>query len=84
MAKIILGDREVEVEDGAPVKEACMELGVPFGCENGICGTCIIEITEGADNLNDLNEAEKDMEMDKKTRLACQCRIKSGEIKIKF
>jgi ferredoxin len=82
MAKLKTDDTEVEVQDGGKIIEACETLGVPFGCEQGTCGTCQIEIAEGEDNLTELSDAEEDMGMDKKNRLACQCRIKEGTVKI--
>ena len=39
MAKLILNDQEVEVEDGANIVDVIEELGVPIGCSNGVCGT---------------------------------------------
>lgn len=85
MAKIITEEgKEKEVPDGEPIKEACKELGIPFGCEDGQCGTCMIEVEEGQENLGELNDKEKNMGMDETHRLACQCKLKSGLIKIKY
>jgi len=84
MGKIKLGGNEVDVNDGEPIKEAARSLGVPFSCEDGICGSCLTEIIGGADNLNDLNQAEKDFGLtDKNTRLCCQAKIKSGDVELK-
>ena len=76
--------KEVNVKDNSPIKEACEDLGVPFGCQNGICGVCTIEIVEGAENLQPLNDREQVMGCNSKKRLACQCKIKKGNIKIKY
>lgn len=76
--------KETDVKDNGPIKEACEDLGVPFGCQNGICGVCTIEIVEGAGNLQPLNDREEAMGCNSKKRLACQCKIKKGNIKIKF
>lgn len=87
MAKIIFEDtqEEVELADGSPLQEVCEEAGVPFACTEGICGTCVIEVTEGMDNLSDFNEAEADFLGELETeRLACQCKINGGCVKIKF
>lgn len=86
MAKIINNKTgaEIEVSDGERIGDACEKLGVPFGCQNGLCGTCMIDIVSGEDNLSELTEEEKILERDKKHRLACQCRIKKGEVKIEF
>ena len=85
MAKIITEDgQEREVEDGEEIQKACDELGIPFGCTEGVCGTCMIEVIEGKENLSEMTQEEKDMGMDGDTRLACQCTIKEGSIKIKY
>ena len=84
MATVKKGDKEIIVEDGESITSACMELGVPFGCRSGICGTCKIEITDGSENLSDLSEEEKEMgDRDNTHRLACQTKIKSGKVIIK-
>ena len=84
MAKISYEENEIEVKDGEAIKEACEELGVPFSCTDGICGTCMIDIEDGEENLNELNQAELDMGRDRKTRLACQCKINQGLVRITF
>ena len=86
MAKIINSEskEEIEIKDEAPIKEACEKIGIPFSCSEGICGTCMIEIVEGQENLSELTQEEKDMGMSKTRRLACQCKIKSGVVKIKY
>ena len=73
-----------ELENGDSIRNACEKLGVPFGCEKGICGTCMIDILEGENNLSELTEQEKDLSRSKKHRLACQCKIKKGEVEIGF
>lgn len=76
---------EIELEDGSPIAEPCEEAGVPFACTEGVCGTCVIEVTDGMENLSEFNEAEADFLGELETeRLACQCKIKSGCVKIKF
>jgi len=76
--------KSIELKKDEPIRNAIEKLGVPFGCEEGICGTCMIDILEGEDNLSDLTEAEKDLMRDKKHRLACQCKIKKGEVKFEM
>ena len=85
MAKLYLDSEEVELEDGSPIKDACEEAGVPFACTEGVCGTCVIEVIEGKENLTEMTQEELDFlgETDEE-RLACQCRIKSGEVKIDY
>ena len=88
MAKLIFGhnDEEVNLVDGAPIAEACEEAGVPFACTEGVCGTCVIEIKMGKENLTEPTQEEEDF-LGQGTcdeRLACQCKIKQGSVKISF
>lgn len=62
-------------------------LGVPFGCENGLCGTCLVTINSGMENLSEHTEQEeftleaRSAEDDQ--RLICQCQI-TGDGDIEF
>lgn len=75
----------VEVADGEPIASACEEAGVPFACTEGVCGTCVIEVVSGMENLSPFTQEEKDFlgEQDRE-RLACQCKIRCGFVKLKF
>ena len=86
MAKLILEDKEKEIADDSEIKDICEnEFNIPFGCKDGICGTCIINVDEGNENLSEKNEKEKDMLPDNDNeRLACQCKIKKGIVKISY
>jgi ferredoxin len=87
MAKLVFENtgEEKELEEDSPLHEFCEEAGVPFACTEGVCGTCVIEITDGMDNLSEYTQEEKDLLGDKGSeRLACQCKIKGGCVKIKY
>lgn len=87
MAKIIFTNtgEEVELEDGSAIQEVCENAGVPFACTEGVCGTCVIEVKEGMDNFNSFTQEEMDFLGEQNTeRLACQCKIKGGCVKISF
>jgi len=84
MAKIKYNDQEKEVEDGGPITGACEEFGVAFGCYAGQCGACKIKILEGMDNLSEKTQEESDLGLEDDERLACQVKIKSGEVTIDF
>ena len=77
---------EVELADGSPIAEVCEEAGVPFACTEGVCGTCVIEIKEGKENLSEPTQEEQDFlgEGTCDERLACQCKIKQGTVRITF
>ena len=59
------------------------DLGVPFGCESGICSTCLIHIKSGAENLSPKTEQEEfTLEArgsGPEVRLGCQCMV-NGDI----
>jgi ferredoxin, 2Fe-2S len=82
MAILKTEDGQVEVTNGAEVVDAAEELGVSFGCGNGVCGACEVEVEDGMQHLNELTEAEEDMGLDDGHRLMCQCVIKGGTVKI--
>ncbi|MGZ6298263.1 MAG: 2Fe-2S iron-sulfur cluster-binding protein, partial [Parachlamydiaceae bacterium] len=64
----------------------CEEAGGPFACTEGVCGTCVIAIVEGQENLTPPTQEEEDFlgEGCCHERLACQCRIKQGNVRISF
>lgn len=87
MAKLIFQNtgEEKALSDGESLHEVCEEAGVPFACTEGVCGTCVIEVTEGMENLSDFTQEEKDFLGDQdRERLACQCKIRGGCVKIKY
>ncbi len=87
MAKLIFEStgEERELEEGAPIASLCEEAGVPFACTEGICGTCVIEVREGMENLSDFSQEELDFLGEPGCeRLACQCKIRQGSVKIRF
>ena len=84
MAKLIVDGVEYEIPDGNRIDEVCEKVGIPFSCNSGVCGTCQIEILEGQENLDELNQEENDLGMDRHHRLGCQCKIKNGIVKITY
>ncbi len=71
----------IDVKPG-PIRDAAEELGVVFACTQGFCGSCIVEVLEGEENLTPKTENEEDMGLSDNERLCCQVEIKSGKIKI--
>ena len=84
MAKLIIDNDEHEVSDGMKIDAICEKAGIPFSCNSGVCGTCQVEVVEGAENLGELNQEENDLGMDRNNRLSCQCVIKCGVVKITY
>ena len=87
MAKLVFENtgEEAEVPDGHSIMEVCEDAGIPFACTEGVCGTCVIEVLEAKENLSSFTQEESDFlgESDCE-RLACQCRIRGGCVKITF
>jgi ferredoxin len=87
MPKLIFENtgEEKELDEESPIQETCEEAGVPFACTEGVCGTCVIEVVEGHQYLSEFTQEEKDFlgEQDRE-RLACQCKIRGGCVKIKY
>lgn len=83
MAKIIVDGQEKDVPDNSPLREPCKELGMLFGCENGICGTCLSKVEQGMEHLSEMSDAEEQFGLDPGCRLMCQCSIKKGTVKVK-
>lgn len=79
-------EEEVELPENSPIAEVCEEAGVPFACTEGVCGTCVVEIVEGKENLSPLTQEEEDFlgEGCDDERLACQCKILKGSVTISF
>ena len=84
MAKLIIDSEEHNLPDGSPIDAICENTGIPFCCNSGVCGTCKVEVLEGEENLDELTEEENDLGMDHNNRLSCQCKIKSGTVKITY
>lgn len=83
MPQLKTKSQSVEVKDGASLVTAGKKLGIPFSCENGICGTCKVTVKKGAEHLSGKTDAEEAMGIDgKKTRLLCQCKLKGGDVEI--
>ena len=70
---------------GTSFREAAQEggMGIPFGCETGICSTCLIQITSGMENLSERSDQEdftlEARGADDDMRLACQCTV-NGDV----
>jgi ferredoxin len=77
-------DDELDVPDGERILEYAEQLGVPFGCQDGVCGTCRCRVISGIEYLGTRNDKEEDMDLDPDERLVCQCVISGGEVEIEI
>jgi ferredoxin len=75
-------DRSVDVPEGGPLVDVCdaARAPVPFSCRSATCGTCRVEIVEGAELLEPPEPAEEDLLAifgdPGHFRLACQAKLK--------
>lgn len=91
--KFINEDQEVVAADGANLREKALQndidlykfMGKMMNCGGvGQCGTCIVEVVEGMENLSDRTEFEQ-RKLKKKPnsyRLACQTTV-NGAVSVK-
>jgi ferredoxin len=90
--KFLKENKEIVVADGANLRLKALENGIDLyklvgkmmNCGGyGQCGTCIVEVVEGMENLSDKTEAEL-RKLKKKPdtyRLACQTLV-NGDVSI--
>jgi|SRR6188768_40701 len=77
-------DKIAEAPQGGALVNICDEVLAPiaFSCRSASCGTCHIQILEGAELLDTPGPDELDLlellDAGKDTRLACQARVKPG------
>lgn len=61
--------------------------GITYGCREGECGTCMTHIEEGAELLSEPSVFEqrvlKENLAGHSDRLACQCQILGGSVKVR-
>jgi ferredoxin len=88
MPKVTFKDDDLTVE-AAPdtnLRDLAQAEGasVPFGCEQGICGTCLSHVVSGAENISPVEDQETEtlgaMGAEPGQRLLCQCRVQNGDI----
>ena len=85
-AKITFEDihQTVNVPAGTRIIEISEKIGagVIYGCREGDCGTCMMEVTEGWNNLTEPSVLEEKVLREnmagRHNRLACQAQILGG------
>ena len=75
-------EKRIEVPEGGEIVDICDQhfAPIPFSCRSASCGTCQVEVLEGADLLEPMNDAEAELIplLGGKGRLACQACVKPG------
>lgn len=76
---------EVSAPDGGALVDLCDEHNapIPFSCRSASCGTCRVDVLEGADLLDPPGDEELDVldifgDDPAARRLACQVRVQQG------
>lgn len=75
---------EIDVPEGGSLADVCdaKNAPVPFSCRSASCGTCCIDVKEGAELLLPAEDEELDildmLAAPKTHRLACQAVMKPG------
>ena len=83
MAQVTFEDDNltVEAEPGANLKDVAEDSGamIPFGCEQGICGTCVMQVIEGHPDHRDMCLSDDDKGL-KKMFTPCCSRSQSARL----
>jgi ferredoxin len=81
---------EVSAPDGGPLIDLCDEQNapIPFSCRSASCGTCRVDVLEGAELLEPPRDEELDVldifgDDPARRRLACQAQVRAGSGRIR-
>lgn len=93
MDKATLTFTDVSITVNVPAGTRIIEMsekvgsGITYGCREGECGTCMTHILEGSENLSEPTALEMRVLEEnlggKDDRLACQCRVLGGAVKVR-
>jgi ferredoxin len=87
---VLPANASAEVEPGELLLEAGEKAGVEMeaGCFNCSCGTCVVEVVSGMENLSEPTPEELDVldawnKDPEKFRLTCCVKVEKGDVVIK-
>ncbi|HLC69291.1 MAG TPA: 2Fe-2S iron-sulfur cluster-binding protein [Candidatus Bilamarchaeaceae archaeon] len=91
MATVIIkndGDLALEVANGTCLEQLEGKCTVLFACKTASCGSCLVRVVEGAENLEPPNDQEK-LGLEAfgtmpTQRLCCQAKIKQDTVKLEY
>lgn len=93
MAKSSITFEDINVTVTVPAGTRIIEVsekvgaGITYGCREGDCGTCIMKVTDGHNNLSEPSVLEdkilRENMAGKHNRLACQAQALGGKISVK-
>jgi 2Fe-2S ferredoxin len=95
MPKVTFANQEglaVEVDAGTSLLEAAQKCGAHVGESCGgncACSTCHVWVTDGADSLSEMEEAEDDrldmgFDVREESRLACQAKLGDEDVVVEI
>ncbi len=82
-------NKTVTVTTGTRVIEVSEKVGagLVYGCREGDCGTCLMQVIDGWENLSQPTVIEervlRDQNAGRHFRLACQAQILGGSVTVK-
>jgi ferredoxin len=93
MAKAQLSFADINVTVTVPAGTRIIEIsdklnsGIIYGCREGDCGTCLMKVVEGMENLSEPSVLEarilKEHFAGRDARLACQAQALGGDIVVR-
>ncbi|MGB5064185.1 MAG: 2Fe-2S iron-sulfur cluster-binding protein [Candidatus Competibacter sp.] len=93
MAKAQLSFTDIEVTVTVPAGTRVIEIsdklnsGIIYGCREGDCGTCLMKVVQGMENLSEPSALETRVLQEhfagRDVRLACQAQALGGEIVVR-
>ncbi|MDO8828057.1 2Fe-2S iron-sulfur cluster-binding protein [Methylophaga sp.] len=93
MAKANVTFEDINITVSVPAGTRIIEVsekvgaGITYGCREGDCGTCIMKVAEGYQNLSEPSVLEdkilRENMAGKHNRLACQAQVLGGNISVK-
>jgi ferredoxin len=93
MAKAKVTFEDIDVTVSVPAGTRIIEVsekvgaGITYGCREGDCGTCLMKVTQGWNNLTEPSVLEdkilRENYAGRHFRLACQCQVLGGEVSVR-
>jgi ferredoxin len=93
MAKATITFEDINISVTVPAGTRVIEIsekvgsGITYGCREGDCGTCMMKVTSGAQNLTEPSVLEdkvlRENMAGKQNRLACQAQVLGGEVSVR-
>ncbi len=85
---VVNEDKWIEVPDGSRLIVLDGKTNIPFACSEGVCGSCLVTVRKGIENLEPPDEIEaaslQSFATSPNQRLMCRAVIKGGEIEIEY